>query len=85
MEIAFNLDLVKSEEVHDDEQQGVIHKLRRQARGLANFPCYYISLCSKLAYGGGSKIGKILPRYVVYGCPQLHLQCAVAINGMTEP
>ena len=45
---------------------GGILKLRRQARGeggLAKCLCYYISLCSKLAYGGGggSKIGEILP------------------------
>ena len=46
---------------------GGFHKLRNQAwgeggGGLAKCLCYYISLCSKLAYGGGggSKIGKIL-------------------------
>ena len=35
---------------------GTIHKLRRQERGegeLAKYLYYYISLCSKLAYGGG--------------------------------
>ena len=35
---------------------GSIHKLRRQARregGLAKCLFYYISLCSKLVYGGG--------------------------------
>ena len=35
---------------------GAVHKLRKQARGeggLAKCLCYYISLCSKLAYGGG--------------------------------
>ena len=44
---------------------GSIHKLRRQegGGGLAKCLCYFISLCSKLAYvgGRGSKIGKILP------------------------
>ena len=34
---------------------------RRGGGGLAKCLCYYISLCSKLDYGGGSKIGKILP------------------------
>ena len=48
-----------------ESRYGTIHKLRRQerGRGLAKCLCYYISLCSKLAYGGGeggSKIGKIL-------------------------
>ena len=50
---------------------GTIHKLRRQerGRGLAKCLCYYISLCSKLAYGGGggSKIGKILPTQFMDG------------------
>ena len=57
-----------------------IHKLRRQARGegegglaicLALYALYYyISLCSKIAYGGGEgvKNWQILA-YVVYGCP----------------
>ena len=40
---------------------------RRGGGGLAKCLCYYISLCSKLAYegGGGSKIGKILPTYII--------------------
>ena len=36
--------------------KGGLHKLRQQARGeggLAKCLCYYISLCSKLADGGG--------------------------------
>ena len=34
---------------------GTIHKLRKQARGrgVTKCLCYYISLCSKAAYGGG--------------------------------
>ena len=47
-------------------------KLRKQARGrgLAKCLCYYISLCSKLAYGGerGVKNWQNLA-YVVYGWP----------------
>ena len=37
--------------------------------GLAKCLCYYISLCSKLAYGGGIKNWQNLA-YVVYGCPR---------------
>ena len=49
-----------------------IHKLRKQGRGrgLAKCLCYYISLCSKLAYGGGRGVKNWLNfAYVVYGCP----------------
>ena len=45
----------KSPNVHNLLQGGIL-KLRMQARGrggLAKCLCYYISLCSKLAYGGG--------------------------------
>ena len=36
----------------------VARRRGRGGRGLAKCLCYYISLCSKLAYGGGSKIAK---------------------------
>ena len=44
--------------------------------GLAKCLCYYINLCSKLAYGGvrGVKNSQILA-YVVYGCPLGTLDC----------
>ena len=38
---------------------GAVHKLRKQARGeggLAKCLYYYISLCSKLVYGGGKGV-----------------------------
>ena len=43
--------------------RGAIHKLCRDKQGgggIANCPCYYISLCSKLVYGGegGQKSSK---------------------------
>ena len=34
---------------------------RRRGGGLVKCICYDVSLCHKLAFGGGSKIGKILP------------------------
>ena len=50
---------------------GAVHILHRQARGrgYAKPLWYYISLCSKLDYGGGLKTLIILYRYVVYERP----------------
>ena len=57
-------------------RMGAIHKIRKQARGrgLAKCLCYYISLCSKLAYKGrrGGQNWQNLT-YVVYGCPHVSL------------
>ena len=58
------------EKVRSSSGQGDIHKLRRQAGGggLSKCLCYYISLCIKLAYGGGGIKNWRNQAYVVYGC-----------------
>ena len=47
---------------------GGLHKLHKGGGGLAKCLCYYISLCNKVAFGGGRgvKIWQNLA-YVVYG------------------
>ena len=55
-DIGRTLEKISSREKYLNNQLGTIHKLRRQKRGegmLAKCLFYYISLCSKLAYGGG--------------------------------
>ena len=47
---------------------------RRGGGGLAKCLCYNISLCSKLAYGGGRGVKNWQNlAYVVYGCPPVAL------------